>query len=134
MDINPTKPPLSLEHLDALSCSCCAEKHEGKDKEIQPMFFHGRCHIGAKTQATVAHDRLTVTCSECDKMIAEVWVDAPTNLSGAISCPHADHDVELFTSLYFEEDVMVMCPRCDKAVAVLKVLTDEEVHRRHHTN
>jgi DNA-directed RNA polymerase subunit RPC12/RpoP len=122
--------PLSREQLEEMGCAHCNSK-------ASPRFFHGRCHPGAPTVATVEHNTLTVSCSKCGKTIADVWVDAADAIditTSTICCPHEHHEEEQFAVLYYENEMLIMCPRCDKLAALFRVLTRAEAQHRQTTN
>lgn len=121
----------TLEQLETMGCACC-EKEGRPAVTEQPRFFHGRCHPGAGCSAAVEHDKLTITC-QCGKLIAEIWVDSGNTKRSEVTCPHDTHSPQ-FTALYFENDVMIMCPPCDKLAALFRVLTNAEAKQRQTTN
>ena len=71
---------------------------------------------------------LSITCCECDAMIIEAHIVNNASLKfhadGPLSCE--EHAEARFCTLYFEENLYVICTECDRPVTVLEVQSYSE--------
>jgi len=60
---------LYKEDLDEMQCAEC-----GETACEDPIFFHGRCHLGKPTWCSYFDGELIIICSECEQEIARIAV------------------------------------------------------------
>jgi hypothetical protein len=65
-------PPLTQVTLDGMTCAVEGCDHKSHSTE---MFLHPQCHIGAPTWCSYENGALTVSCSECKRIVAKIAVD-----------------------------------------------------------
>lgn len=64
---------LSQRELNGMTCAMPHE-HAADTCEGGPLYLHGACHIGSPTWAVYDHGLLTITCAECKREIATIYV------------------------------------------------------------
>ena len=64
---------LTRAELDGMGCAACQAKEE-HEHENNGLFLHGRCHVESPTWSFYEDGILTVTCAECDSVIARIAV------------------------------------------------------------
>lgn len=64
--------PLTRATLDHMRCGIpgCASTHD----EAEPMFLHGRCHMGAGNEVEYLNGVITVRCRICKKLVVQAKV------------------------------------------------------------
>ena len=95
-----------------MSCIQCTDEKG----EVQPLYFHSRCHISSVNRVEMGADRLIVRCAECGQLTGEIAIDFPPEiqekLPGIVACPN--HEEQSHWTIYFEGDILVMCNICQR--------------------
>lgn len=65
------KPPLTRAILDHVRCGIpdCTSEHEG-----EPIYLHGRCHMGAGNEVEYLDGVLSIRCVRCKKEVGRIKV------------------------------------------------------------
>lgn len=114
--------------MGEIKCICC-----GKDGSGEPLVMHGKCHVSSPTYVTLAPSthpavlaklpagkKLTIYCSECDKMIAPFIVTGEAHRLD----PECHPGAEVWVMMHKQRDqnmVTINCAKCEKEFARLKL-------------